>query len=149
MKLTEFIIKAKKNTYASDGEGGEKSLGDNSKEFLFKNKSFLYRDRYFNSKGKFIGEEIVFKSKKPIWGMNYYGKILVNSISNKKVYSFLKKAILKVEKDRPFRGPRKFLEGNFLYFDKSIGTYENFYGKEEIYLNRKKIYELKYHGGIL
>ena len=35
-QLTKFLAKAKINTYASSGEGGENLLPDGSKEFKFK-----------------------------------------------------------------------------------------------------------------
>ena len=46
-QLSKFLVKAKINTYASSGEGGEKILPDGGKEFEFEEKEFKYRDRYF------------------------------------------------------------------------------------------------------
>ena len=46
-QLSKFLVKAKINTYASSGEGGEKTLSDGSKEFEFEEKELKYRDRYF------------------------------------------------------------------------------------------------------
>jgi len=57
--FTKFIIKAKQNTYAKSGEGGEEVLADGSKELVFKEKNFKYRDRYFGF-NPFIGQEVVF-----------------------------------------------------------------------------------------
>ena len=99
-KLSKFIVKAKINTYASNGEGGEKVLSDKSKEFIFEEKDLKYRDRYFGSKS-FIGEEIVFKKEKPIWGMNYYGGIISNNTSEKNAYNFLKEALKRVKENKP------------------------------------------------
>ena len=114
MELVDFIVKAKINTYATTGEGGENTLEDGSKQLVFKEGEFNYRDRYFGS-NPFIGEEIVFKNNKVIWGMNYYGKAFSNEISIKEIYEFLKKAMQKVSRDNPFRGPENFKEGNFEY----------------------------------
>ena len=74
-QLSKFLVKAKINTYASSGEGGEKILFDESKEFEFEEKEFKYRDRYFGF-DPFIGQEIVWQNGKIIWGMNYYGKVV-------------------------------------------------------------------------
>jgi len=41
-QLSKFLVKAKINTYASSGEGGEKLLPDESKEFEFEEKEFKY-----------------------------------------------------------------------------------------------------------
>lgn len=148
MTFLKFLIEAKLYTYASGGEGGEKILDDGSKEFVFQKENYMYRDRYFGSK-EFVGEEIIFESGKPIWGMNYYGKMLTTTLTTKEVYSFLKKAMQQVSEKRPFRGPDYFIEGNYKYTDKSIGDISSFEGTEEIFYNDKKIYELKYHGGSL
>lgn len=57
-QLSKFLVKAKINTYASSGEGGERIFPDGSKEF--EEKEFKYRDRYFGF-NPFIGEEIADK----------------------------------------------------------------------------------------
>ena len=45
----KFLVKAKINTYATNGEDNEKTLLDGTKELEFKEGDFLYRDRYFGS----------------------------------------------------------------------------------------------------
>lgn len=87
-QLSKFLVKAKINTYASSGEGGEKILADGSKEFEFRERKFKYRDRYFGF-DPFIGQEIVFQNKKIVWGMNYYGRVVSKVIPQKQVYQFL------------------------------------------------------------
>ena len=47
MSLREFLVEAKTNTYASNGEFGETILTDGSKEFLFDKDNFKYRDSVF------------------------------------------------------------------------------------------------------
>lgn len=112
MKLEEFLVKAKLNTYANSGEGDEKKLEDGSRELVYEEVEYKYRDRYFGF-NPFIGEEVVWKEGIVIWAMNYYGAILSNNISAKEVYEFLKKAMQQVKEGRPFRGPSKFKEGDF------------------------------------
>jgi len=146
--MKKFLVKAKKNTYASFWKVGGKILKDGSKEFLFKENDFIYRDRYFGSK-RFIGEEIVFKNEQAVWAMNYYGGMLSEDISSKNTYSFLKKALMQVSIERPFRGSEFFEEGDFLYKDKSVGDVDDFSGTEEIFYKGNKVYELKYHGGFV
>lgn len=147
-QLSKFLVKAKINTYASSGEGGEKVLPDGSKEFEFIEREFKYRDRYFGF-NPFIGQEIIFQNKKIVWGMNYCGKVVYKVISQKQVYQFLQEALRKIPKDKPFRGPRRFKKDNFQYFNKINGAVEKFEGEEKIFYKGKLIYGLVYHGGII
>ena len=148
MKLKKFLVKAKINTYASGGEEQEVDLEDGSKELVYKEGELEYRDRYFGS-NHFIGEEIVWKDKKTVWGMNYYGKILSKEIDAKMVYEFLKKALLQVEESIPFRGPKVFNRGAFSYRNSSSGSINEFHGVEIILYQGRRVYELEYHGGVV
>jgi len=148
MELSEFLIKAKINTYAASGEGGEKILEDGSKELVYENGIRKYRDKYFGFKS-FIGEEIVWENGKAIWGMNYCGGIISEEVDVKQIYQFLQKAMKLVKIERPFRGPENFQEGEWDYTDKSDCSVNEFSGTESIYFQKKKVYELKYIGGIV
>ena len=145
-KLKDFLIKAKINTYAKGGEGGEMILDDGSKELIYAEDGWKYRDRYFGF-NPFIGEEVVWKSDQAVWGMNYYGRIISNKVDAKQIYQFLKKALQLVKADRPFRGPENFSEGEWSYEDKADGLIDKFEGTEAIYFQKEKVYELKYQGG--
>lgn len=147
-KLSKFLVKAKINTYASSGEGGEKILADGSKEFEFVEKGFRYRDRYFGF-NPFIGQEVVFQNKKIVWGMNYYGRVVSKVVPPKQIYQFLQEALKKVPQSKPFRGPQRFKRDNFQYFNKVKGTVEKFEGEEKIFYKGKLVYRLVYHGGII
>lgn len=146
MTLDEFLVKAKINTYASGGEGGERELEDGGRELIYEEGEWRYRDRYFGF-DPFIGEEVVWKNGDANWAMNYYGRLISKDISAESVYRFLKKSLKLIEKDRPFRGPREFADGDFRYSDENSGTLDGFEGCECIYYRGVKIYELKYHGG--
>ncbi|MDI6721659.1 MAG: DUF5680 domain-containing protein, partial [Candidatus Aenigmarchaeota archaeon] len=87
MELSEFLVRAKLNTYASVGESGEKMLEDGSKELVFEENEFKYRDRYFGF-NPFIGQEVVWRKGKVIWAMNYRGRIISGDVSPKYVYKF-------------------------------------------------------------
>ena len=146
--FVKFLIKAKKNTYASNSEFGEKRLKDRAKELTFSEDDFIYRDRYYGSK-KFIGEEVVFVDNKPYWAMNYFGGCMNNKCSASDIYIFLKKCLKKVNSKTIFRGPEKFEKNEFIYINKFKGDVEDFYGEEFIYYKNKKVYKLKYHGGLI
>ncbi len=145
-KLNNFLVPAKRATYASSGEGGERRLADGAKELIFKKGLYKYRDRYFGS-NPFIGQEIVFYNKKPIWGMNYSGGIINNIIDSQEVYSFLKNALKQVSKSNPYRGPETLSSGQWKYSCTAKGSVSNFSGREEIFWRKKKVYELLFHGG--
>ena len=78
-ELHDFIVNAKAATYVGDGKQSESSR-DGSHDLIFEEGDFRYLDSYFGG-SDFIGEEIVYFQKFPIWGMNYYGVIL-NSAKN-------------------------------------------------------------------
>ena len=148
MELNEFLVKAKINTYAKSGEGGENKLEDGGLELNFEEGILKYRDRYFGF-DPFVGEEIVWQNDKVIWGMNYYGKILSESVDVKKFLEFLKRSLLKVEKFSPFRGPKILDEGDFIYSSSYNGTIENFHGEEIVFYNNNMVYRLLFHGGLI
>ncbi len=148
MEINEFLVKAKINTYAGSGEGGEIGLPDGGKELVFKEDGWKYRDRYFGFE-PFIGEEIVSKDGLVVWGMNYYGGIVSDKAGANHIYHFLKKAMKLVKIERPFRGPSVFQEGEWGYSDKSVGTVDKFDGIETIYFQKEKVHEVKYHGGVI
>ena len=148
MTLNQFLVKAKINTYASSGEGGEKDLEDGSRELVFQEGDFRYRDRYFGS-DTFIGEEVVWKDGKPMWLMNYYGRITSESVPAEEMYQFLQKAMRQITEERPFRGPSKLKEGEFEYIDSSHGAVDDFGGNEKIFYKGEEVYRLYYHGGMI
>lgn len=148
MNLEEFLVKAKVNTYARSGESGESKLDDGSRGLGYEEGEWKYRDRYFGF-SSFIGEEVVWKGNEIIWGMNYFGRVLSVAINIEEIYEFLKKALSRVEKSAPFRGPEVLHDGNFSYRNSSSGSVEEFHGVEMILYQGKRVYELEYHGGII
>ena len=64
----------------------------------------------------------------------------------------LRPALMKVGEDDtvlPVRGPSKFENDGYTYIFESIGQIENFTGLEEIYKDKKLVYRLHCHGGII
>ena len=147
-QFVNFLIKAKKSTYASAEGDSKKVLSDGSKEFVYKEGTYFYRDRYFGS-DPFAGQEVVFSNGKAIWVMNYCGHILDRENREKEIYNFLKRALMEISEAQPFRGPSEFILGNFKYTSKSIGTINSFEGVEVIYSKNNKIYKLSFHGGLI
>lgn len=146
MKINEFLVKAKRNTYAGDCK--EIILPDGGKELTYEETSWKYQDRYYRF-NPFFGQELVWKNNELIWGMNYYGKVRDDfGISVEEIYKNLKKALLQVYEEAPFRGPKSLKLADYLqYFNKYTGNVDNFEGKENIYFREALAYSLIYHGG--
>lgn len=145
-ELAQYIVRAKKNTYAGKGEGERES--DDSKSLQYEEGNYVYRDRYFGSE-RFGGEEVVWFKGKPVWLMNYYGGVEKKIVDSEKVFAFLRKALLQVSVDRPFRGPRFYKEDDFEYTDSSSGDTTCFKGTEEITYRGETVHRLEYAGGII
>lgn len=146
-KLINFLLKAKKSTYAGAEGDSNKILNDGSKEFIYTEGIYSYRDRYFGS-NPFAGQEVVFSNCEAIWVMNYRGYILDKAINERAVYGFLKQALLEISCDRPFRGPLEFISGNYRYTSEVSGAIDSFSGFETIYFKNHRIYKLYFHGGM-
>ncbi|MEA3434889.1 MAG: DUF5680 domain-containing protein [Thermodesulfobacteriota bacterium] len=147
MTLIDFILKAKLSGYASGGEGQEKKFDDGSIGFEIVSDGYRYLDRY-NGFNPFAGSEQIFVSNNALlWVMNYFGEILPSDSEPKKIYSFLKEAMLLISPEYPFRGPAKLENQNFRYENQQYGSLDRFHGIESIYENNKKVYILYYHGG--
>lgn len=146
LTLKEFLVRAKRNTYAGDGALSAPSR-PNSKDLHYCEGDLLYIDTYLGSKD-FIGEEAVFENQVPVWGMNYYGKMLVPNIPDGFSHC-LKSALKAIPLEYPFRGPVAFEYEGFTYKCSWQGSLSDFIGNEEIYLNGTCIYKLSFHGGYI
>lgn len=153
--ILEFLIRAKKNTYANGNTARVNSSRLGSKDYHYEDKigdkKVSYHDTYFGGE-KFIGCEVVYIDDKPVWAMNYNGYSVIENLSEEAMDSALRPALMQVGTDNsvlPLRGPSKFVNGEFTYTFKQLGTMENFTGLERIYKNDTLIYELHCSGGII
>jgi hypothetical protein len=100
----------------------------------------------------FVGQEVVTDTQRAIWSMSYAGGVSPDITGRDKilsVYAFLRKALLCIGEDRPFRGPSHFEQGSYRYVDTSEGGLSQFHGAERIYLDGMPVYGLRYSGGII
>lgn len=147
--LAEFLNKANKHTYANKDASKVASSRLKSEDYHFEKDGLIYHDTYFGTRD-FIGEEIVYKNEKPVWGANYFGFIIDNEADEKDIYDFLRKALMQEYGDIiPVRGPKEFIDGNWLYCFSSSGSLENFVGQEEISLKNKIVYICIISGGFI
>ena len=150
-KLYNFLIEAKKQTYANENVKKQLSSRKGSFDYEYSSNNMIYHDRYFGGTN-FMGEEVVYgENGTPIWGMNYYGVTLDQTLSEKAVDKALRSALMQVGSDDiiPVRGPKEYINGNYKYIFNVSGNLDYFEGEETIYKNEKKVYVLKCHGGVI
>ena len=150
-QLCDFLIEAKKQTYANEEVKKSLSSRTGSHDYEYSNGNMLYHDTYFGGTN-FMGEEVVYLSNEtPIWGMNYYGVTLDDTLSEEVIDKILRPALMQVGKDNslPLRGPKEFTTAEYKYTFEVSGTIDYFEGIESIYKNNQKVYVLKCHGGII
>ena len=142
-KIIEFLIKAKRATYA--GKGAEITPSrEKSHDLIYQDGNYMYYDTYLGA-SKFAGEEALWIKDKPSWSMNYIGRVTGENFSS----DFLKEALYLVPEYKPFRGPEKHSNGDYSYECSIIGDYEWFQGRETISFKGVEIYECIFHGGLV
>ena len=142
-RIIEFLIRAKKATYA--GKGAETaSSRTGSHDLVYKEDDLMYYDTYLGG-NKFAGEEALWISDKPYWSMNYVGRVTGDNFSG----DFLKEALLRVPEDKPFRGPENYKNGDYEFNCIVTGEFEWFQGYETISYKGEQIYECYFHGGMI
>lgn len=150
-KLAQFLVKAKTVTYASGNQDyAVNPVLSGSHQLEYLEDELQYRDIYYGGI-HFIGMETVFEKEIPIWGMCYYGGVLPDSGDEHiaGMPSFLKAALGKVPLEAPFRGPKTFQMGDYIYENEINGDISSFYGVEFIRIQGHNIYNLRYNGGLV
>lgn len=146
-ELTGFLNAANKATYANKTAPKSASLRLSSEDYHFEQGDLVYHDTYFGARD-FLGEEIVYKTKRPVWGMNYYGYISSPGVSTKEIYEILRSALMQEYSDiLPVRGPRNYAEETSEYENQVEGKLDRFLGEERIYFKGELVYRCWYHGG--
>jgi hypothetical protein len=152
-RLSAFLVAAKRRTYAGldDDATVSEPLLRGSKQLEYSEHDLSYRDIYFGM-AFFVGQETVTARERVIWSMSYAGGVSPD-ISDRAmflaIYAFLRRGLLAVSEERPFRGPPRFEEGNFRYENISEGSISDFHGTERVYRAGKQVYGLRYNGGTL
>jgi hypothetical protein len=147
-ELCSFLVRAKKSTYASEDESKKIFEKDTSTTLIFEEGDYKYHDNYFGGE-PFGGREIVFFQGKPLYIMTYYGRIYENMVDGKEIYKILQQALTLIPEEKPYRGPKEYKEGDYIYTNDFVGEVDNFSGEETITLNGKKIYKAQYVGGLV
>lgn len=147
MDLIDFILKAKLSGYAANDGRTAREFDDGSKGSEYESGAYRYVDRFYGF-NPFSGTEHVFdRGGLLIWKMNYFGEVVANGIDAKRIYGFLKEAMLLITPEYPFRGPANLEKEKFRYENIQKGTFDSFHGIESIYAVKERVYYLYYHGG--
>jgi hypothetical protein len=146
--LKEFLVKAKKSTYASGDVSKKVVESDKSTTLVFEDGDFKYHDNYFGGE-PYGGREVVFFKGAPVYMMVYYGLVSEEITDFHAIYRILQKALLLIPKDNPYRGPKEYIEGDYNYINSFIGEIDNFSGEEVISHKGREIYKAKYIGGLV
>lgn len=150
-ELIEFLIKAKKETYANENIEKKEPSRIGSSDYEYSENNMTYHDTYFGGT-KFMGCEVIYTNREiPIWGMNYYGVTLDESLSEEAIDKALRPALMLVGSDDilPVRGPKEYKNGEYTYTFEVTGNIEYFEGIEKICKGEHVVYQLKCNGGLI
>lgn len=145
-KLTEFLLKARTQTYAGDTGNVEPFL-EGSKQLEYSAKGWLYRDIYNIGNGKFIGLETVYFKNKPVLSMSYYGNF--EKMTEKEVDKILRKALRdKWDRVRLWNSVEYKID-EYIYINEGSGNINQFDGGERIEKNGELLYFFYYASGLI
>lgn len=142
-ELVNFLISAKKATYAGCGKETDSSRII-SHDLEYREKDMYYYDTYLGGE-RFGGEEAIWKDEKPLWCMNYCGRVTGEHFN----IDVLRNALSNVPVDNPYRGPAFYQDGDYSYHCKVDGEFEWYQGYEEILYKGIRIFECYFHGGLV
>ena len=146
--LNAFIVRAKAATYVG---GGARSLSyrPGSHDLQFHEGAFSYLDSYFGG-SDFLGQEVVYYDGKPVWAMNYYGRIVEPSlITAEEAGRIIQESLSRLYEEGRFLGGFEHETEHGTYVDTSEGDVASFSGTEWIARGGIRVYELVYHGGLI
>ncbi len=145
--LEQFILKARKNTYASATMKSAKPLIKDTVQYEYAGNNYFYRDIYCIGNGIFSGLEVIYHKNELVWSMSYFGDF--SGMTEVQADTLLRRAILDLwESTRMY----EYIEKNyddFLYTCKGSGTIKKMKGIEEIHVAHKKVYTFSYNGGCM
>ena len=141
--LKDFLVKAKKSTYASWEESIKIKERDNSTTLVFENWDFKYHDNYFGWE-PYWWREVVFYKWNIVYIMIYYWFVYSEVSNVGEIYKTLQKALSKIPKDYPYRWPENLKEWEFEYINNFSWEIDNFSWEEIIKVWQKILYKAKY-----
>jgi len=151
--LAEFLVEAKRRTYAgADDATTISALAlPGSKQLEHRIGRYFYRDIYFGM-SFFAGQETVSLDDQVIWSLCYAGgthQAIAKRDEITSTYAFLRKALLEVTPNFPFRGPASMKSDDFEYENIVSDDIFRFSGVEYIRRQGTELYKLNYVGGCI
>lgn len=149
--LKKFLVKANMNGYAGDGKEVT-AQRPGFEELEYREGDWLYHDSY---SGHYFapGQEVVYYKNEPVWAMAYAGGMEFQYHGNAELahetFTFLKKALLALDPEKPFRGPAEFTEDGWRYISTIEGDVKDFTGNEKIYKGSDLLFEQNFIGGVI
>jgi hypothetical protein len=147
-ELCQFLVEAKRATYASGDKADKIREIDKSTTLIYEQGDWKYHDNYFGGE-PFGGREVVFFKGLPVYIMVYYGWVTKESTDYDNIIKMLHNSLLLIPQSSPYRGPEKHSQGDYVYLNTFNGEVENFNGTETITLNNKQVYRASYAGGLI
>lgn len=150
-KLIDFLVYAKRNTYAAEENRHRvKPALPSSRQHEIRDGALFYLDIYFGG-AYFTGHETVYHKTTPIWGMSYAGGVPADISDGEieQIFLFLRQALRGVDHDMPYRGPVSFERGVYRYTNRVLGNLRRFTGTETIFYKGESRYHLHYSGGMI
>lgn len=145
-ELESFIVRAKAATYAGNGTRLLPYRCE-SQDLQYREGEWAYHDSSFGN-SDFAGQEIVYLRRRPVWAMNYYGRIVRDDLlSAAEAGAMIKRSLSALYREGRFLGGFRHIDGELFYVDVNEGTVAAFQGKEWITRGGETAYQLKYHGG--
>lgn len=141
--IVPFLLRAKRRTYAAKAPETS-ACRPASHDFCYQENGCLYYDSYLGGE-RFAGEEAVWMDGRPVWSMNYMGRVLTDGFEG----DFLKEALLRGTVETPWRGPVSYAREGFLYTMRHQGDMAWFQGEETITRDGATVYTCLFHGGLL
>jgi hypothetical protein len=150
-ELKNFLYDANANGYAAGGHEVE-AQRPGFTEIDYQKGDWSFHDSYA---GHYFapGQEIVYFQNKPIWAMAYAGGMKFefhgDESTTHESFVFLKKALIAMDPENPYRGPAEFTDGEWKYVSTLSGDVKDFIGNEKIFKDNELVFEQNFIGGIV
>jgi hypothetical protein len=145
--LRGFLLDCNAASYAGGDEKQWLKEPDGSTTIPFERGGWRSHDNFFGGE-PYGGRTVVFDGEKPVWLMVYYGWV-ANELEANLVYGVLRRALMQMPEDAPFRGPAQYREGEFVYMNAWTGDVGRFGGEEQIMQGDQLVYQASYSGGLV
>lgn len=145
--LKTFLIDSNNAGFSGGNEKKWIKENDGSTTIPFEKGDWKSHDNFFGGE-PYGGRLVVFYKNKAVWIMVYYGWI-EKGMETEPIYKILKDALKKMPAEAPFRGPKNYSQGDFVYSNNWEGEVGRYLGEEQITQNGKLVFKTNYFGGMI